>query len=151
MTQHTGSLSFYTYLIGMQEIALTVDAVVVHKGGESHKIVLIQRKNHPFQGQWALPGGFVENEEELEDAAIRELSEETGINLKSMIQVYAFGKPDRDPRKRVVTIAYLAVLKDRPKIKGASDANQAEWIDVDQLPELAYDHAEIINKALKML
>jgi 8-oxo-dGTP diphosphatase len=135
----------------MQEIALTVDALVFSKAGISLQVLLIQRKNPPFQGKWALPGGFVENDEDLEDAAIRELLEETGIKLKSMIQVYAFGKPDRDPRQRVVTIAYLAVLKDRPKIKGASDANQAEWFDVDQLPELAFDHAEIINRALKML
>jgi len=135
----------------MQEIALTVDAVILRKTGDSNQVVLIQRKNPPFQGQWALPGGFVENDEDLEEAAIRELREETGIELTSMIQVYAFGKPDRDPRQRVVTIAYLAVIKDQPKIKGASDANQADWFDLDQLPELAFDHAEIINRAVKML
>ncbi len=134
----------------MQDIALTVDAIVFCKHHKSQKVLLIQRKNPPFQDQWALPGGFVENDEELEHAAIRELKEETGLNLKKMIQVYTFGHPERDPRRRVVTTAYLAWLDDQPTIKAGSDAANAQWHELDHLPELAFDHAEIIQKALRM-
>jgi len=135
----------------MQEIALTVDAVVFSKDPESLYVLLIQRKNPPFQGQWALPGGFVETDEPLDKAAMRELKEETGIELNHMTQVQAFGAPNRDPRQRVVTIAYYAETKNKPDIKGASEASTAQWMNVDKLPELAFDHAEILKKALKML
>jgi len=131
----------------MQEIALTVDAIVFAKTEKSLQVLLIQRKNQPFKGQWALPGGFVENNEDLEQAAIRELKEETGIEIDSMKQVYTFGSPDRDPRQRVVTVAYCTVLSEKPKSKAASDAKDAKWFNIDNLPELAFDHQEILRRA----
>jgi len=135
----------------MQEIAITVDAVVFCKWHNSHQVLLVQRKNQPFQGQWALPGGFVETDEDLEQAAIRELEEETGLKLKRMKQVFAFGALHRDPRQRVVTVAYCSILNKNRDVQGASDVSAAQWFELNQLPELAFDHAEIIKKATENL
>jgi 8-oxo-dGTP diphosphatase len=102
---------------------------------------------------WALPGGFVESEESLENAALRELKEETGLAEAYLEQLYTYGEPDRDPRGRVVSVAYFALIaSDAPiQSEGGSDASRAEWCTVENLPELAFDHAEIIAYALRRL
>ena len=135
-----------------QNIKLSVDAVVFSHTKQQLHILLIQRKNEPFKGKWALPGGFVEDDEDLLPAAIRELEEETGMKLKSMEQLAAFGKPGRDPRGRTVTVAfYTTVDAKQHMIAGADDAADAQWFDIRNLPAIAFDHAEIINLALKRL
>lgn len=132
----------------MGEIALTVDAVIIRYHQNKHEVLLIQRKNDPFQGRWALPGGFVEVDEDLEAAAKRELKEETGLQLDFLEQVRAYGKPDRDPRQRVVTVAFKGRVEGSAEISASSDAQNAEWHDLELLPKLAFDHLMIIQDAL---
>ena len=130
-------------------VYLTVDIVVISRSSGRARILLIQRKNPPFQLQWALPGGFVDPGEDLEAAARRELSEETGISTHhQFIQVGAFGKPDRDPRGRTVSVAFLTEVESEGSQKAGSDAKTAEWFDLESLPGLAFDHADIISKAV---
>lgn len=136
----------------MGDISLSVDAVVVGFENQALDILLIQRKNEPFKNQWALPGGFVEVEETLEDAAKRELEEETGVQASHMYQVHAFGNPNRDPRKRVVSVAYVTLLKKNlHQPKANDDAADAQWFSIKALPPLAFDHAEIIQKSIEKL
>ena len=129
--------------------AVTVDIVVL--SGEAPDVLLIQRKHPPFEGYWALPGGFIEMEEPLEVSALRELEEETGVTNVPLTEVGAFGDPLRDPRGRVITIAYAAVVEKPLNIKAASDASDASWFPSTELPRLAFDHSEIIQKALEKL
>lgn len=133
-----------------QNILVTVDALVFgYLSPDQLSVLLIKRKNPPFQDQWALPGGFVENHESLEDGAKRELWEETGISVKQMHQLYAFGEPGRDPRGRVVSVAYWCrVDPSQHPIKARTDAKEVQWFDVNNLPELAFDHEAIISRAL---
>jgi len=132
--------------------ALTVDCVVFGFDEGDLKILLIQRGLEPFLGKWALPGGFVRVEESLEEAALRELQEETGVNKVYLEQLYTFGQPERDPRERVVTVAYYALVKlSDHRVKGATDASQAAWFEVNDLPRLAFDHDKIIEEALQRL
>jgi 8-oxo-dGTP diphosphatase len=132
--------------------ALSVDCVVFGLDDESLKVLLIQRSSAPFAGRWALPGGFVRMRETLEEAARRELAEETGVTLAYLEQLYTFGEPDRDPRERVVTVAYFALVKRLDyALRAATDASAAAWFAVDQLPELAFDHAEIFAVARERL
>src|SRR6516162_5771379 len=122
--------------------ALTVDAVVFGLDEEDLKVLLIQRGIEPFQGKWALPGGFVRLDETLEDAARRELEEETGVRQVFLEQLYTFGAVDRDPRERVVSVAYYALVKlSDHRIRGATDAANAKWYPVSKVPKLAFDHA----------
>jgi 8-oxo-dGTP diphosphatase len=132
--------------------ALTVDCVVFGFDEGDLKVLLIQRDLKPFEGKWALPGGFVRVEESLEDAARRELAEETGLRDIFLEQLYTFGAPDRDPRERVVSVAYYALvsLADH-KPKAATDARQAAWFSVDDAPDLAFDHEHILTTALARL
>ena len=133
--------------------ALTTDCVIFgYESGQSLKVLLIQRAHDPFEGQWALPGGFVEMEEELSTAALRELEEESGVKDVFIEQLYTFGRPGRDPRGRTVSVAYFALvhLPDHP-IRAASDAREVKWFSIDQLPELAFDHAEIVRVAINRL
>lgn len=133
--------------------AVTVDVVVFgYQDGEALKLLLIQRAGEPFRGQWALPGGFAEMDEDLETSALRELEEETGVKNIFVEQLYTFGKPGRDPRGRVISVAHYALvnLSDHPAM-AASDAARAEWFALDNLPELAFDHAEIIAAATERL
>ena len=133
-----------------QNILVTVDAVVfTNLSQDQLKVLLIKRKNAPFKDQWAIPGGFVENHESLEDGAKRELREETGIAVKKLSQLYTFGDPGRDPRSRVVSVAYWCrVDPNQYPIKAQSDAKQVQWFEVGHLPKLAFDHDIIISMAL---
>ncbi len=133
--------------------ALTVDIVVFSLWAGKLQLLLIQRGAEPFLGRWALPGGFVKMDESLEEAAQRELQEETGVSAAFMEQLYTYGEPDRDPRGRVVTVACFTLLPaDAPiSAEGGSDAAQARWFPVDAQPELAFDHSDIITYALRRL
>ena len=130
--------------------AVTVDIVVF--SSDTLDVLLIQRKHPPFEGHWALPGGFIEMEETLETSARRELAEETGVTDVALTEVGAFGAPSRDPRGRVITIAYATVIEQSTlNVKAGSDASAAAWFSNAELPELAFDHTEIIQKALETI
>ncbi|HVD98403.1 MAG TPA: NUDIX domain-containing protein [Cytophagaceae bacterium] len=132
--------------------ALTVDCVVFGYEEEALKVLLIQRNIEPFKGGWALPGGFVRVEETLEEAAIRELKEETAVENIYLEQLYSFGALQRDPRERVVTVAYYALVKlSEHKAQGGTDAADARWFPLEALPKLAFDHKQIIEVAFKRL
>lgn len=132
--------------------ALTVDCVLFGLDEGDLKVLLIQRKLKPFAGQWALPGGFVRVNETLDEAARRELSEEAGVRDVFLEQLYTFGDVRRDPRDRVVSVGYFALvnLAEHP-LKAATDAANAAWFGVDEVPSLAFDHAEILAVALRRL
>ena len=140
----------YTYQYARP--AVTVDCVVFGLDDQDLKVLLIQRDNEPFAGRWALPGGFVKMDETLEESALRELREETGLTKVFLEQLYTFGNPGRDPRERVVTVAYYALVKllDH-KVQAATDAREAAWFAVDDLPKLCFDHDTILDTALKRL
>ncbi len=143
---------FFTYKYARP--ALTVDCVVfaIDFEQENLKLLLIQRGEEPFKGHWALPGGFVHNEEDLEAAARRELKEETGLDELYLEQLYTFGAINRDPRDRVVTVAYVALVNISGRLlQAATDAQDAAWFDAQDLPETAFDHASIIETALQRL
>jgi 8-oxo-dGTP diphosphatase len=134
------------------DLAVDVVAFTVHES--RLKTLLIQRKHSPFQGKWAIPGGFVEHNEPLDEAAYREFEEETSIPPKFfMEQLYTFGDPNRDPRGRVVSAVYLATIPQTWMELGmaGSDAASLQWFDVEDLPEMAFDHAEIMRVALERL
>lgn len=132
--------------------ALTVDCVVFGFDESELKVLLIQRALDPFKGKWALPGGFVHVDETLDDAARRELAEETGLENVFLEQLYTFGTVKRDPRERVVSVAHFALVKlSDYKAKAATDAAKAEWFPISELPKLAFDHADIVVAALSRL
>ncbi|MDI9309462.1 MAG: NUDIX hydrolase [Limnohabitans sp.] len=126
------------------KIFVTVD-VVLYK---NNQILLIKRRNEPFRDCWALPGGFVDENEDLEDAARRELFEETTVKVNSLEQIGAFGKPFRDPRHHSISIAFFGRVPEETIAIAADDPKEAEWFSIDDLPELAFDHKEIIEKAI---
>jgi 8-oxo-dGTP diphosphatase len=132
--------------------AVTADVALFTIEQERLQVLLIQRGRAPFAGAWALPGGFVEPQECLEECALRELMEETAVSGVYLEQLYTFGRPDRDPRERVISVAYYG-LTPVPAVepKAGSDAVQVAWFEVDQLPELAFDHTEIIARARERL
>lgn len=129
--------------------AVTADVVAITKE-EEPKVLLIQRGNEPYKGCWAFPGGFIEMDETTEECAIRELEEETGLKLDSMVQVGAYSKVDRDPRGRTITIAYLAIVDGPLSVIAQDDAAKAEWFSINALPALAFDHDEIMTDALNI-
>ncbi len=132
--------------------ALTVDCVVFGFDGGGLQVLLIRRGLEPFLGSWALPGGFVNMDEDLDEAARRELMEETHLQDVFLEQLFTFGKPGRDPRGRVVSVAYCALVRpDQHPATGDSDASEAAWHPVDTLPPLAFDHADILRIALERL
>jgi 8-oxo-dGTP diphosphatase len=135
------------------KMLVTADAVTLsYSCEEGLRLLLIRRANDPYEGWWALPGGFVDLEEDLLPACRRELGEETGLSGGAMVQVGAYGKPGRDPRGRNVTVAYLALVGPQQCVaRAGDDAADAAWVDVRALPDLAFDHAEIIGDGLALL
>lgn len=127
---------------------VTTDCLIFRKMGSKWNVLLIERGNEPFKGCWALPGGFLEMEEDLDTCAARELQEETGLTGIDLHQLYAFGDPHRDPRHRTVTVAYWGVDTSQQEAIGSDDAAEARWFALDELPDLAFDHEKIIKKAL---
>jgi 8-oxo-dGTP diphosphatase len=131
---------------------VSVDSVVFKRSAGKTEVLLIKRGNPPYQGMWAFPGGFLEMDETLEDCAHRELFEETGLKGIKLSQLYAFGDVHRDPRCRLITVAYYGFVDEVSKeIKGGDDALEARWFDLDQLPRLAFDHDKILEKALEKI
>ncbi len=131
--------------------AVTADCILFAQEHKDTKVLLIERKHNPCKGQWAFPGGFMNIDETAEEAALRELKEETGIEAKQIVQVGAFSAVDRDPRERVVTIAYYTLLDHMPEAHANDDAQTAQWFSIDRLPPLAFDHQEILEKAVEMM
>ncbi|MES9964993.1 MAG: NUDIX domain-containing protein [Candidatus Sedimenticola sp. 20ELBAFRAG] len=132
--------------------AVTTDVVVFTIREQRLQLLLVKRGSEPFKGNWALPGGFVDIDEDLEACAKRELQEETGVSGVYLEQLYTFGKPDRDPRERVISIAYYAlVASEKLELRAASDATDAAWFPLEQLPELAFDHNRVIEIAHERL
>lgn len=128
--------------------ALTVDCIVFFREKETWKVLLIQRKKAPFKDYWALPGGFVDMDETLEEAAKRELYEETNVQIDRLKQFYVFDAIDRDPRHRTISVVFYAVLEKEIQPKAADDAKYAQFFDIKNMPDLAFDHAEIMKKAI---
>ena len=132
--------------------ALTVDCVVFGLDEEDLKVLLIQRRNEPFAGRWALPGGFVDVGETPEEAARRELEEETGLRNVYLEQLYTFGEPDRDPREHTVSVAHYALVNTRgTRVRAADDARDAGWFPARRPPPLAFDHDRIVRIARERL
>lgn len=135
--------------------AVTVDIIVVARQAGRPEVLLIRRKNPPYAGSWALPGGFVEPHEPLAAAARRELEEEAGIVPKHLAQLQAFGDPGRDPRGWTISVAYLALLSaeesEAMRPRAGSDAAEAGWFDLDHLPPLAFDHGSILDCARRRI
>jgi len=125
--------------------ALTVDALVFAGSGPDRRILLIKRGKAPFQGMWALPGGFVDMEETLEQACLRELEEETGLRLGKMEQFRVFDAVDRDPRHRTISVVFYALLPEPVSVCGGDDAAEARWFPLIDCPPLAFDHRIIID------
>ena len=132
--------------------SVTVDVIIFTLRGNDLQVLLIKRGHPPFEGMWAIPGGFVGIDESLEEAALRELEEETGVRDVYLEQLYTFGDPDRDPRGRVITVAYFALMPAHAvQPRAGDDAAEARWWSVYDLPPLAFDHADILAYALQRL
>lgn len=135
----------YTYEFPMP--AVTVDAVILRKSGSILQVLLIRRLKEPFREQWAIPGGFVEIDEELDDAAKRELIEETGLVHASLKQLFTVGTVGRDPRHRTISVIYFGWFDEETMtVRAGDDAADARWFDVMNLPALAFDHNDVIQK-----
>lgn len=131
-----------------QNISVTTDCVIFSSDGNTRKVLLIQRKSDPFKGQWALPGGFLEDDEPLEEGARRELQEETGLKVEKLKQLKAFGAPGRDPRGRTISIVFYGQVSAEEKVEGSDDAAEARWFGLKELPQLAFDHSKILEVAM---
>ena len=139
-------------LTDYKQPSVTVDIVIFSVINDDLKVLLIKRGLEPFKDKWAIPGGFVQMDESLEDAAKRELMEETGVRDVYLEQLYSFGDVKRDPRGRVITISYFALVNaEKVKIKASSDAREVKWFSVKDIPSLAFDHKKIFDYALKRL
>lgn len=133
-------------------IKVAVDAIVFgYSKTDGVSVLLIQRRYEPYKSSWALPGGFVLEHESLEEAVKRELREETGATVNYLEQLYTFGEPDRDPRQRIIAVAYFALVKSGKyqELKATTDAENAQWFPISQLPRLAFDHKEIVRVAIE--
>ncbi len=134
--------------------SVTVDIIVFTVQNQELKVLLVKRGIEPFKEMWAIPGGFVRIKESLEEAAKRELKEETGVKNVYLEQLYTFGAVDRDPRGRVITVSYFALInseKAKEKLEAATDASEAKWFSVNKLPKLAFDHNKILKYSIKRL
>ncbi len=129
--------------------AVTVDIAIFMPSDAGYQVLLIRRAGDPYKGFYALPGGFMEIEESLEQAARRELQEETGLKNIPLTQIHTFSKPDRDPRGRVISTSFAGLLPDslQSSLKAASDASRLDWFRIQDLPRLAFDHNLIVQKA----
>lgn len=128
---------------------VTADAIVFRKTGSATQVLLIQRANPPFEGMWAIPGGFIEMDEPLETSATRELEEETGITGIALHQFHTYGDVDRDPRHRTITVAYAGILNNENMLaKANDDAADCKWFDIEQIPQLGFDHNLILDDAV---
>lgn len=134
----------------VSKIFVTVDVVLFRKCANILQLLLIKRKNEPFRDYWALPGGFVDENEDLVVAARRELVEETSIVYEDLVQIKAYGKPFRDPRSHMVTVAFYGEVGEDIVGKAADDAKELAWFNVDELPDLAFDHLDIITDAISI-
>ena len=139
-----------TYTYKYPRPAVTADCMVITRE-QPQRILLIQRGNEPYKGMWALPGGFMNMDETAEQCARRELEEETGLKVNELQQIGAYTAVDRDPRGRTVSVAYLTVMDTAAEVEGGDDAARAEWFPISELPELAFDHGEIIRDGLSLL
>ena len=141
------------YIYDWPRPMVTVDAAVFRIVAGKIKLLLIHRGNEPYKGKWALPGGFVDMDEELEDAAVRELAEETGLKNVSLTQMRTFGRCGRDPRGRQISVVFSGIASEPAgKIKAGDDAAKAKWFDINDLPaEMAFDHDEVIKYAIGTL
>lgn len=137
-------------VIGYERPSVAVDIVLLAWCHGELSVLLIRRRHGPYQGDWALPGGFVGLDESLDEAAARELAEETGIQKVSLSQLHTYGNPSRDPRMRVISVAYWGMLAGEPEdqARGGDDAAEARWWPVAELPPLAFDHDTILADAL---
>ncbi len=132
--------------------AVTTDIVIFTIQNQQLDALFVRRRNPPYQGEWALPGGFVDINEDIDTCAQRELFEETLVDNVYLEQLYTFGQHDRDPRERVITVAYYALIpRDKLQPKAGSDAQEVNWFPIKQLPKLAFDHDQIIQKALERI
>jgi 8-oxo-dGTP diphosphatase len=132
--------------------SVTADVIIFTLCNNDLQVLLVERKYSPFEGMWAIPGGFVDIDEALEEAALRELEEETGVRDVYLEQLYTFGDVDRDPRGRVITVAYFALVPAAAIApRASSDAAEACWWSVYDLPPLAFDHANVLSYALQRL
>lgn len=137
------------YCYKYPRLGMTVDAIIVAQNFSQDMVLLIQRKFGPFEGVWALPGGFVGMEETLMEACQRELFEETGIKNVELNQFYTFDAVNRDPRHRTITTVFYGRINDTANVIGGDDAAKADWFPIISLPEMAFDHAEIIGKFVR--
>ncbi len=128
--------------------AVTVDAVVFRKKTNNYEVLLIERKFPPYQGKWALPGGFVDMHEPLYDAVCRELQEETGLTDVTLQQLQTFGNLNRDPRGRTISVVYWGVVEENRVARAGDDAAKTKWFPVSNLPDMAFDHQNVMEKAI---
>lgn len=139
----------------MSDVKLTTDIVIFGTHGDddqNFKVLLVKRKYDPFAGCWATPGGFIDPGETAFEAAVRELKEETSLEHDELIQFFTFTEPDRDPRGRAVSIAHVGYVNiDEVTVEAADDAAEVGWFDVSELPDLAFDHLDIVTMALMFL
>jgi len=126
--------------------AVTADIIILRKNNDRHFVLLIERKHPPFEGMWALPGGFLNMDETLEEAALRELQEETGITGVELKQFHTFSKVNRDPRHRTITTVFIGYADDNISPQAGDDAANVKWFDLNELPPLAFDHREVMEK-----
>ncbi len=136
----------FMYSYKYPRASLTVDAIVYVKEENKTFVLLIQRGHEPFKGKWALPGGFIEMDETLKQACKRELFEETGLKMEELTQFRTYDAVDRDPRGRTISVIHTAELEAKQLVKGGDDAARAEWLPLDNLPELAFDHRQILQE-----
>ncbi|MDD7454629.1 MAG: NUDIX domain-containing protein [Bacteroidales bacterium] len=140
----------FPYQYRYEHMAVTTDCVIFTYEDRKLKVLLVRRGGEPYKGFWAFPGGFLQLNETAKDGALRELREETGLEAAAIGELGVFSDPDRDPRERVITIAYYALVKPSEVI-GGDDADEAVWFPVDNLPELAFDHNKIFEAAMERL
>ncbi len=131
--------------------AVTTDAVIFAVEGNKKYVLLIKRGRPPYEGMWALPGGFLDYDEELEDGVKRELEEETGLTGIELKQLKAYGGVNRDPRHRTISVVFYGITGQRHEVRGMDDAAEAKWFPINDLPPMAFDHEQILQDAIREL